>query len=610
MRMKKAKFQTKFQLKIFTYFSVLITLIIGISAVSLYKYMSDDMMKQAQKNMMQTAENASQQIDSLLQTMDSVAIQTVCNSYIQSTFENLSSLDSSENNYFEQGSSQNLKSETCSMLFSINSPLLLVKRISIFNMHGDYVNSGILGEQLSSGNHFVHSEQADSLFSFFSQSRQFRMISTPHQDYWNEKNKDAIISIYRPIRESYSNKVCALAEVQQPYSLFTDVFSNLPNMNAYVFNNDRELIYPAYNTEDQEDTLRFLEEEILDKTTSFFEVMDPVSDEPELIACHQSSDFGWQIVLVQSKNVILSNLYIMATVFFLIAIVLIGILFIIVLLLSNHLAKPLLQLKEAIQTTNLTHMDVQLDTQSKDDEFNQLNTAFQEMLLRLKNAITGEINAQICALQSQMSPHFLYNTIAVISATAQENDNQLIVDMCQTLSDMLRYSSSFSKEQVTLRDEIEYSQSYMQLMKMRYEDCLYYDFRIAPDCLSIQTPKFILQPLLENCFQHGLTHVEFPWYVSVEINASETEWCITVSDNGSGFPDGMISAITEKAETMYLDLQNELPKSHIGHLGLSSIYVRLKAIYKDNLIFQLENKAPHGAQIRIGGKMYVEHHDR
>ena len=130
------------------------------------------------------------------------------------------------------------------------------------------------------------------------------MISTPHQDYWNEKNKDAIISIYRPIRESYSNKVCALAEVQQPYSLFTDVFSNLPNMNAYVFNNDRELIYPSYNTEDQEDTLRFLEEEILDKTTSFFEVMDPVSDEPELIACHQSSDFGWQIVLVQSKNVI------------------------------------------------------------------------------------------------------------------------------------------------------------------------------------------------------------------------------------------------------------------------------------------------------------------
>lgn len=609
MRMQKAKFKTRFQLKIFTYFSVLITLIIGILAVGLYKYMSEDMMKQAQKNMMQTAENTLQQIDSLLQTMDSVAIQTVCNSYIQNLFENISISDTSQNNYFELSSSISLKSETSSMLFSINSPLLLVNRISIFNAYGDYINSGILGEQASSGNNFVHSEQADVLLAFFEQPRQFRMISTPHPDYWNEKNKEQIVSIYRPIKASYSGKMCAVAEVQQPYSLFADVCSGLLNMDAYVFNNDRELIYPINYTEDQYAALSFLEEETRGETTSFFEVMNPISNEPELIACHQSSYSDWQIVLVQSKNVILSNLYIMAAVFFLIVILLICILFIIVLLLSNHLAKPLLQLKEVIQTTNLTHMDIQLNTQSKDDEFNQLNTAFQDMLLRLKNAITDEINAQICALQSQMSPHFLYNTIAVISAAAQDTDNQLIVDMCQTLSDMLRYSSSFDKEQVTLRDEIEYSQAYMKLMKTRYEDCLHYDFQTAPECLSIETPKFILQPLLENCFQHGLSQVEFPWCIHVEISGSETEWYITVTDNGCGFQDDTITAITAKAESMYLNLQNELQKSHIGNLGLSSIYARLKTIYRDNLIFQLENTAPHGAKIRIGGRKYVEHHD-
>ena len=477
-------------------------------------------------------------------------------------------------------------------------------------MQDDYINSGIIGEQAVSGNDFIHSEQAESLFTFFSQPRLYRLISTPHQDHWNEKNTEQLISIYRPVKSTLYRNVCAIVEVQQSYSRFADVFSGLSNIDGYVFNNDRELIYPSDNTKTDDDTLRFLEGQTRNITTSVFEVMNPVSNEPELIACCHSSYSDWQVVLVQPKSAILSRLHIIGTIFFLVAIFLIGILFIIILLLSNRLSQPLSQLKEAIQTTTLTHMNTQLNTQTEDNEFNQLNIAFQEMLLRLNNAIAGEIDAQIFALQAQMNPHFLYNTIAVISATAQETDNQLIVDMCHTLSDMLRYSSSFDKEHITLSDEIEYSKSYMKLMKIRYEDCLHYNFKIEPACLSIETPKFILQPLLENCFQHGLAHVDPPWHINVEISARETEWCITVTDNGSGFQDDMISSITETAEAIYCDLQNKYQKSHIGNLGLSSIYVRLKTIYKDNIIFQLDNNTPHGAKVMIGGRTYVEHHDR
>lgn len=594
----KIGFQAKFQLKIFITFAILITVIIGALAVSVYKYVSDNMIREAESSMMQVGEKASQQIDSMLQTMDSVALQVVCNPSIQTIFENIAVSDTSSQNYFEQYPSQ--KNETCSMLFSINSPALLVKRISVFNMYGDFVNSGVLDEQAYSGSNFVHSEEAQALFDTFSQPLQFRRISTPHADHWNGKNTNALISIYRPVKSLKSHNIYAIVEVQQPYSLFADIFSSLSDMDAYVFTSEGECIYPADNTEAE--MVSFFREETIGKAASFFQTENPITNESELVTCHQSTYSGWRVVLVQSRSTLISQIRFMGMMFVWFGVLLLGILFMVIMILSNHLTRPLVQLTKVVQETNLTHMDIPLDTQHSADEIAQLNTAFHEMMLRLKEAITCEVNAQVCALQAQMNPHFLYNTIAVISAAAQDINNQQIMDMCQILSEMIRYSSAFDNESVTLGNEVEYARLYMKLMKIRYEDCLSYDFNAIPEELTIETPKFILQPLLENCFQHGLSRVDPPWYVSVAVTVTEAEWYITVTDNGSGFQDGVISLITEKAEALYANLQNEFNKTHIGNLGLSSIYARLKTIYKDDLIFQLENTAPHGARVIIGGK--------
>ena len=609
--MKRLRFQSKFRAKIFLCFATLITIIIFILSVSLYKYMSDSMISETQNTMMQVGEKSMWQIDSMLQTMDSIAIQVACNPSIQKNFNALNVPDITQNNYFSQFPSVN--SELNDILFSINSPLLLVKRISVFNKNGDFINAGILDEHASSANDFIRSEKIAALYSTFSQPSCYRIISAPHQDHWNEKNTEPIISVYRPVKSLQTHNVLAITEVQQSYSLFCKVLKNLPDMKAYVVNSDGELIYPIENIESiktQDELFHFYEEKTRDKTTAFFQTENPISNEPELISCNHSSYSGWRLILVQSKNVLTSRLNSIGLMFFAACILLLLILFIVILILSNHLTKPLIQLKDVIQKTSLTRMNTQLSLQNSEDEITQLNTAFHEMLLRLKNSITYELNAQFCALQAQMNPHFLYNTIAVISAAAQETENQQIVHMCLALSDMLRYSSSFDDESVTLSSEIEYAQRYMELMKIRYEDYLSYEFKIEPAALSIKTPKFILQPLLENCFQHGFSCIEPPWHISIEIHATEAEWYIIVTDNGSGFQDDTILKITEKAEALYQNLQNEFLKTHIGSLGLSSIYARLKTIHKNHFIFQLGNTAPHGAKIMIGGKNHVEYHDR
>ena len=597
-RWKSLHIKTKFQMKLFLCFAFLTTAIIGTFAIGLYKYLSDSIIDETQNSMVQLSEKTSEQIESTLRSMDSVATQVVCNPTIQTTFAGIAGAEHSDKNYFEL--SPTTKNEISDILLSINSPLLLVKRISIFNQYGDYINCGVLEDRSASGNAFASSDEVETLFSAFLQPLQFRLISIPHEDHWNARNQNPVVSIYRPVRLGLRREVYAIAEIQQPASLFSDTVSGLNNMDAYIFSSDGICIYAPAHVQDA--NVAQYEANTRTSTSSFMQMKNSETGTMELLACAKSSYTGWRVVLVQSKNVLMSRLRVMGSTLFLVGILLLCTIYIVIMLLSNHLTKPLLQLKDVLQSVNLTQMDMQLNVEDKDDEIAQVNTAFNEMLARLRTAVICENNAQFLALQAQMNPHFLYNTIAVISSAAQEANNQPIMDMCQILSSMLRYASSFDDSSVTLGNEIEYAQSYMKLMKIRYEDYLDYAFNIDPICLAFKTPKFLLQPLLENCFQHGLSCMEPPWQVCVTVSATQNGWSITVTDNGSGFTAGSIPAIIESAELLYLDLENNFNKTQIGSLGLRSVYARLRAVYQDRVTFTLSNASPHGAVITIGGE--------
>ena len=206
--------KTKFQMKLFLCFAFLTTAIIGTFAIGLYKYLSDSIIDETQNSMVQLSEKTSEQIESTLRSMDSVAIQVVCNPTIQTTFAGIAGAEHSDKNYFEL--SPTTKNEISDILLSINSPLILVKRISIFNQYGDYISCGVLEDRSASGNAFASSDEVETLFSAFLQPLQFRLISIPHEDHWNARNQNPVVSIYRPVRLGLRREVYAIAEIQQP----------------------------------------------------------------------------------------------------------------------------------------------------------------------------------------------------------------------------------------------------------------------------------------------------------------------------------------------------------------------------------------------------------
>ena len=258
--------------------------------------------------------------------------------------------------------------------------------------------------------------------------------------------------------------------------------------------------------------------------------------------------------------------------------------------------------KESMLTDSLEKIDtniIELDT---------LYSAVMDMHDRAKTSMNREIvlnnqrlQSQILALQSQMNPHFLYNSLATISAMADEGMNDEVTKMCQTISRILRYISSDKDPLVPVNEDVSHAKDYLECMKMRYEDDLIYSINIPDEMKDIKIPKLCLQLIVENSIKYATKDVRAPWIISIDGRMTGIYWEITVKDNGPGFNESDLKEINDKIE--YINKTDMLPGLEINGMGLMNIYIRFKTLYHGKHIFRVSNYAEGGALVTIGGEL-------
>ena len=258
--------------------------------------------------------------------------------------------------------------------------------------------------------------------------------------------------------------------------------------------------------------------------------------------------------------------------------------------------------KESMLTGSLEKIDtniIELDT---------LYSAVMDMHDRAKASMNREIvlnnqrlQSQILALQSLMNPHFLYNSLATISAMADEGMNDEVTKMCQTISRILRYISSDKDPLVPVNEDVSHAKDYLECMKMRYEDDLIYDINIPDEMRDIKIPKLCLQLIVENSIKYATKNVRAPWIISIDGRMTGIYWEITVKDNGPGFNEADLKEINDKIE--YINKTDMLPGLEINGMGLMNIYIRFKTLYHGKHIFRVSNYAEGGALVTIGGEL-------
>lgn len=278
-------------------------------------------------------------------------------------------------------------------------------------------------------------------------------------------------------------------------------------------------------------------------------------------------------------------------------------------LISRRIATPLYKIYHQVRAFQLTG-EGKNTAEFKDIEIEitEVNTLYQALLkmqrqarksmereLQLQNS---DMQSRMLALQAQMNPHFLYNSLATIQAMADENMNSEIILMCQTISRILRYISSDSEQMVLLTDELNHTRDYLECMKVRYCESLQFEIDIPEKMHQVRLPKLCLQLIVENAIKYS-TRSSPPWNVKILGIMTSTYWELQIRDNGPGFSNEDLENL--KIQIDLIEKNGVLPNLEIDGMGLMNIYIRFKILYRGNHIFKLSNNVPHGAIVVIGG---------
>lgn len=221
----------------------------------------------------------------------------------------------------------------------------------------------------------------------------------------------------------------------------------------------------------------------------------------------------------------------------------------------------------------------------RQDEIGQLHIHFDSMARKLNTLITENYTnellkkeAQLKALESQMDPHFLYNTLDSINWRAKAIGSEDIVQITTSLGILLRISLSKTKVPFTLAQEIKLLDNYMIIQKLRYPQRLDYTLDIPSKYYDFLIPKFTIQPILENAIRYGLEEMSEICHISIYATVTDNDLVIKVKNNGSSFEDHLL----EKLETQEI-------QPHGFGIGLLNIHKRLILAYGKEYGLKLTN---------------------
>ena len=271
---------------------------------------------------------------------------------------------------------------------------------------------------------------------------------------------------------------------------------------------------------------------------------------------------------------------------------------------AERISRPIRQLSTDISEIGLRNMSLPNGhDRYTTKELAALDEAFRHMLERLDQSIAVEMQAYMRALQAQMNPHFLYNTLSVIIASSETFGDDKTASMCTKLTSMLRYISGINRDTVTLAEEIEHTRNYLDLMKERYEHLFSYEIITDEQVLKAAMPRVVVQPLAENCFTHGF-HNEPPWHIRIEAQSDGENWLLRVLDNGVGSTIEQLATLDEQVSEYLHDIAGHYQELSLGGMGLINTLLRLTLMLGEPVRYHIANRPDGGLAIEIGGRIY------
>lgn len=376
---------------------------------------------------------------------------------------------------------------------------------------------------------------------------------------------------------------------------FSSISSYLKNVSigqrGYCFLMDREgnivyhpqqqLLYAGLKSEDTEALAALADGDYADDTVIY------------CLASVEGSD--WRAVGVSYVDELVNrNVNDMIRLSCLLAVVVLGAALLTSWLLFRFLGRPLRGLASAMESFESDADHFAYKPVGGTREVQELSDSFEHMVLRIQELMTTvreeEINlrkTELKALQAQINPHFLYNTLDSIAWMCEQGRNADAVRMVHALARLFRISISRGHELIPIAKEIEHAESYLQIQMYRYKNQFTYDFDVDPDCLGYYCNKITLQPIIENSINHGLDLMVDEGRIDVLVRQDGDDIVFSVRDNGVGMSEEQIEAIMQHG-----------PTDRTG-IGIKNVNDRLKIYFGKSYGLHITSEPDVGTCVEI-----------
>lgn len=245
-------------------------------------------------------------------------------------------------------------------------------------------------------------------------------------------------------------------------------------------------------------------------------------------------------------------------------------------LISGNITKPVQKLRDSmakVQEGDFSAGDIEIVSRNEigslTDSFNVMTRRIQELMEQNVYEQQEKRKSELKALQSQINPHFLYNTLDSIIWMAEGKKNEEVVLMTASLARLLRQSITNEDEVVPIGDEVEYARSYLTIQKMRYKDKLEFQIDVDPAVSGIPIVKLVLQPIIENAIYHGLKYKDTIGLLEIRGGFRDQNVVLMVKDNGVGMDEETLAHIFEKHKVNY----------YSNGVGVYNVQKRLQLYY-------------------------------
>lgn len=308
-------------------------------------------------------------------------------------------------------------------------------------------------------------------------------------------------------------------------------------------------------------------------------VLTGTGNDGKLYSISRSEKTGWTVVDCTNVKELLSKSRQAQSVYVLTAIILV----IVALLFSRFMARsitlPIQKLRDSMKKVQEGDFSVSEVVVDSKNEIGSLTKSFDVMTHRIHELMEQNVHEQeekrkseLKALQSQINPHFLYNTLDSIIWMAEGKKNEEVVLMTASLARLLRQSISNEDEVVPIANEVEYARGYLTIQKMRYKDKLEFQIEVDSSILYIPLIKLVLQPIIENAIYHGLKYKESKGLLIVKGFMKDGNAVLQVIDDGVGMDEETLAHIYDKHKVNY----------HSNGVGVYNVQKRLKLYYGED----------------------------